>query len=113
MKRTKQILAIIGIVILVGMYVTTLILAIMNNELSNRFFMASIICTVVVPVLIYIYQWLYKLVKKAADDSREGVYIQDDAPEAGPGSAGKEAAGEGSADSADPADSGDSSEPRR
>lgn len=69
MKKTKRILAIICIILLVGMYVVTLILAIMNNELTHRFFMASIICTVVLPILIYIYQWLYKLVRKAADES--------------------------------------------
>ncbi len=73
MKRMKQILAIIGIVILVGMYVTTLILAIMNNELTNRFFTASIVATVVIPVLIYVYQWLYKLLKKAASEAHTNI----------------------------------------
>ena len=69
MKRTRQILAIIGIVILVGLYITTLVLAIVNNEYTKRFFTASIICTVVIPVLIYVYQWLYKLVKKDASET--------------------------------------------
>ena len=71
MKRTKQILAIIGIIILAGLYITTLVLAIVNNELTQRFFIASIVCTVVVPVLIYVYQWLYRLIKKDASQEED------------------------------------------
>ena len=67
MNKTKRILAIIGIIILVGLYVTTLILAIVDNEYTRKFFTASIVCTVVIPVLIYIYQWLYKLLKKDSE----------------------------------------------
>ena len=70
----KRIVAIAGIVILVGMYIVTLILAIMNNELSNRFFTASIVCTVVIPVLIWVFQWLYKMVKKDAEEARNIGY---------------------------------------
>lgn len=74
----KRIAAIIGIILLVGMYITTLVLAIMNNDLTQRFFTASIICTVVIPVLIWVYQWIYKLVKKDAEDARTKNYIKDD-----------------------------------
>ena len=74
----KRIIAIIGIIILVGMYGVTLALAIMNNELTHRFFNASIVCTVVIPVLIWVYQWIYKMVKKDADDARTKNYIEED-----------------------------------
>ena len=78
MKRTRQIMAIIGIIILVGLYIVTLILAIMNNEYTKRWFTAAIVCTVVVPILIYVYQWLYKLVRKDAQDAKTKNYIQED-----------------------------------
>ncbi len=81
MNVVKRILAIIGIVILVGLYVTTLILAISGDESYTRWFTASIVATVVVPVMLYVYQWLYKLVKKQAEDGRSGpeiIYRNDD-----------------------------------
>lgn len=69
-KKVKQILAIIGIVIILGLYATTLILAICGNENTHGLFMASIFATVMVPVIIYIIQWLYKLVKKQAEETK-------------------------------------------
>lgn len=69
-KKVKQVLAIIGIVIILGLYATTLILAICGNENTHGLFMASIFATVMVPVLIYIIQWLYKLVKKQAEETK-------------------------------------------
>lgn len=74
-KKVKQILAIIGIVIILGLYATTLILAICGNENTHGLFMASIFATVMVPVLIYVIQWLYKLVKKQAEDTRTNDLI--------------------------------------
>ena len=74
----KRIAAIIGIALLVGMYAVTLVLAIMNNDLSKRFFTASIICTVVIPVLLWVYLWIYRRVKNDAEDARSKNYIKDD-----------------------------------
>ena len=50
----KRILAIGGIVILVGMYIITFILAIMNHPDTGRLLMASIVCTVFIPVMIHL-----------------------------------------------------------
>ena len=77
-SMSKRIAALIGIVLLVGMYVVTLILAIMNNDLTKRFFTASIICTVVIPVLVWVYQWIYKRVQKDAADARTKNYIEEE-----------------------------------
>ena len=51
----KRILAIAGIVILVLMYLSTFVLAIMNHPDTGRLLMASIVCTVFVPVLIHLF----------------------------------------------------------
>ena len=80
-KKVKQVLAIIGIVIILGLYATTLILALCGNENTHGLFLASIFATVMVPVLIYIIQWLYRLVKKQAEETRTKdlvVTIDDD-----------------------------------
>ncbi|MCR4590330.1 MAG: hypothetical protein K5668_05885 [Lachnospiraceae bacterium] len=50
----KRVLAIAGIVILVLMYLMTFILAIMNHPDTGRLLMASIVCTVFIPVMIHL-----------------------------------------------------------
>lgn len=69
MKKARQILAIIGIIILVGMYVATLICAFSANENFMSMLMASIYASAVIPVLIWAFTFIYKLVKK--DDTTE------------------------------------------
>ena len=51
----KRILAIAGIAILVLMYLSTFVLAIMNHPDTGRLLMVSIVCTVFVPVLIHLF----------------------------------------------------------
>ncbi len=62
-KRVKQILAIIGLVIIAGLYITTLVLALIGSESTKQLFLVSIICTIVVPLIIYIFSWAFKLAK--------------------------------------------------
>ena len=69
MKKARQILAIIGIIILVGMYVATLICAFSADENFMSMLMASIYASAVIPVLIWAFTFIYKLVKK--DDTSE------------------------------------------
>ena len=69
MKKTRQILAILGIIILVGMYIATIICAISANENFMSMLMASIYASAVIPVLIWAITFIYKLVKK--EDSSE------------------------------------------
>ncbi len=63
MKKVRRILAIIGILLLVGLYVTTLVLALTDDPGTMDAFRASIYCTVLVPVLIWAYTFIYKLLK--------------------------------------------------
>lgn len=50
----KRVLAIIGVVLLVGMYVTTFIFAITDNPNTMNLFWASLFLTAVVPAMIYV-----------------------------------------------------------
>lgn len=68
MKKGKRILAIIGIILLVGMYGSTLLFAFIDNSKSKGLLMASIACTILVPVLIYAYTMVYKLIHDKKDD---------------------------------------------
>ena len=69
MKKARQLLAILGIVILVGMYVATLVCALSGSENFMSMLMASIYASAVIPVLIWALTFLYKLMKK--DDTTE------------------------------------------
>lgn len=70
MKKTKQILAIAMIVFLVGLYIITLIAAITSTPATSGLFKASLFCTMVLPIMFYIYQMVYKNYKR--DDDSNG-----------------------------------------
>ena len=59
----KRILAIIGAVLLVLMYAMTLIAALSSSENYWNLLMASAACTIIVPVLLYAYGLIYRLLK--------------------------------------------------
>lgn len=61
--KIKRILAIAGIVLLVAMYASTLVFSLMEGQLAGDLFRASILCTLIVPVFIYVYMMIYKYVK--------------------------------------------------
>ena len=64
MKKVKRILAIIGIVLLVSLYVITIVLALTDDPNTMNAFRASVYCTFLVPVLIWAYTFIYKLLHK-------------------------------------------------
>ena len=63
-KRHKQIAAIIGIILLAALYLVTFILALCRFDGASSLFMGALACTVVVPILIWIYIWLYGLLTR-------------------------------------------------
>jgi dolichyl-phosphate-mannose--protein O-mannosyl transferase len=48
-----------GVVLLVLLYVVTLIAAIVDNSSSGKFFALCLCCTLVVPIIIFLYSWMY------------------------------------------------------
>jgi len=70
MKKGKRILALIGAILLVGMYASTLIFALFDRSASQGLFKASIACTIFVPVIIYAYTLVYKLLKDKNNDGQ-------------------------------------------
>ena len=71
MKKVKQVMAIVGIVLLVGLYVTTLVCAITDNSQSMNMFAASVFATIVIPVLIWAYTFISILVSRKDDKSSD------------------------------------------
>ena len=56
---SRQIVAIAGILLLALLYIATLIVAIFDNSESGRWFMLCIFSTVAVPILLWVYTWMY------------------------------------------------------
>lgn len=69
MKKTKQILSIIGVILLSILYLSTIFFAIFDSSKTMGFFKVSIAFTIIVPVLLYAYTLFYKLSHKRDDDS--------------------------------------------
>ncbi|MCD8294597.1 MAG: hypothetical protein LUE27_05075 [Clostridia bacterium] len=67
MKKVRQIIAIVGVVLLVALYISTLVLAITDNSSTMNMFMASVVATIVVPVMLWIYSSIYKMLKGKDD----------------------------------------------
>lgn len=63
MKKIKRLLAIVGIALLVFLYLLTLVLALTDDPNTMHAFRASIYCTVLIPVLIWAYTFIYRLLK--------------------------------------------------
>ena len=72
-KRIRRIFAWIGIVALVGLYVTTLILAFSGSPMAQALFRGSFAATVVFPVLLYAMQIIYRILKP--DDTADALAI--------------------------------------
>ena len=68
MKKIKQILAIIGVIVLVGLYISTIVCAVSASENFMNMLMTSIYASVIIPVLIWAYSFIYKLIKKDSEE---------------------------------------------
>ena len=77
MKKGKQILAILGILVLVGMYLATLLFAILGKENTMNLLMASVYATIVIPVLIWVYERLTLHMMKSREDNLEATLAED------------------------------------
>lgn len=56
---SKQIFAIIGIIVLVLLYVATLFAAIFDSSATHALFATCLLATVAIPLLIWIYTWMF------------------------------------------------------
>lgn len=56
---SKQLAALIGVALLVILYVGTLIVAIVDTSSSGSWFRMCLFATVAIPLLIWIYTWMY------------------------------------------------------
>lgn len=79
---SKQVVAIIGIILLVLLYIVALIAAIADTSSSGRLFMLCLFATVAIPILIWIYTWMYGKLRNRHTfaDFRTKEQMQGDSP---------------------------------
>ena len=58
-RNSKQIVALIGVILLVALYIITLFAAIFNPDGAGMLFRGCLGATVVIPILIWGYIWMY------------------------------------------------------
>lgn len=81
MKKIKQIAAIIMCILLVGMYVASFIAAVFAKPQAHGLFMGSVGLTIMLPLLLYAYTIIYKVLHPDIPDEQdedEGILKEDD-----------------------------------
>lgn len=71
MKKSKRIMALIGAILLVLLYVSKLIFAFIDSVVSQKLLMATIATTILLPVLLYIYSLFSRTSHTDDSDSNE------------------------------------------
>ncbi|MDD3219612.1 MAG: HAD family phosphatase [Lachnospiraceae bacterium] len=75
MKKVKQVLALVGVALLLIMYGSTLFFAMSNKPNASQWFMASLFCTIAVPVFLYALTMVANYIKKnkEVDEMKETI----------------------------------------
>lgn len=68
-KTTQKVLAIIGIALLVGLYLTTLITALIGSSAAIELFKVSVVGTITIPILLWIFISIFKRVRSDVEEA--------------------------------------------
>lgn len=77
MKTFKRIAALIGVILLLGMYVVAFVLSFMRSPAAEVWFRGALGCTIIVPVFIYIVMLMAKVLKPKRSELFDGVIFAD------------------------------------
>lgn len=67
----KQIVALVCVVLLVGMYIGAFVVACLDLGDSGRLFAGCLVATIGMPILLWLLIWSFDLMKKRQADSRQ------------------------------------------
>ncbi len=77
MKQLKRVLAIIGIVLLLGMYVVTMIFAFMKSDFAQAAFRAALGCTILVPIFLYVFLLIARAIRPEKSKVIDGIIFNE------------------------------------
>ncbi len=67
-RKIKRILALLAVAVIAFLYLATFVLSFFHSARAQELLRVSIVATVVIPVLLYIYLWLFRLFRGDEDD---------------------------------------------
>ena len=70
MQKTKRFLAIFGIILILGINIFLVFAAGTASEDDMGTFNAAIVTVIIVPVLLWVYLFFYKIMKKRREDEK-------------------------------------------
>lgn len=71
MKKVKRILALVGVIFILVLYGSTMFFAVTDNSETMGMFKASVAATIIIPVLLWTYSFIFKLLKKNDEPQEE------------------------------------------
>ena len=74
MIKAKRVLALLGVILLVAMYGSTLVFAVIDSPMARGLLMGSVYCTIAVPVLLY----AMTLVTKHLKDKNQKLHEEEE-----------------------------------
>ena len=70
MKNIKKVFAILGIVLILGLNLFLVFAAGTANQDGASIFEGAVVAVVMVPILLWIYMYVFKLIKKRKEDEK-------------------------------------------
>lgn len=71
MKKAKQILALCGVILILGLLIVAFVCALIDDTPSMTLFFAAIVASVMIPTLLWIYLYIYKLMHKKEEPEND------------------------------------------
>lgn len=68
-KKSTRIFAIIGIILLVSLYVSSLVFALIDHPVAAILLKISFIGTIVIPIMLYVYSMVFRAFKRKDEDT--------------------------------------------
>lgn len=78
MKNLKRIFAVIGIILLAGMYLASLIFALMDSPRAFECLKVSIAMTVIIPILLWIYIAMFRFMEQHRKSNQDAADPKDE-----------------------------------
>ena len=73
MKKLRQISALVGVILLVGLYVSTLIFAITDSKGAQSMFVISVLATIIIPIYLWILNMILQGAKRDVKEKEEFI----------------------------------------
>ena len=58
--KGQRIAAIVVVIMLLSLYIITFLLAVFAKPGANQMFLASLLCTIIIPTVLYVTMWLMR-----------------------------------------------------